>query len=385
VVYERAADRLPHLLRHQAPERSFWQARHLALRRESCYFSKEIPMTAGRLYDFGRFRLDAEGPLLFENGERIALAPKAVDILLALVERRGTPIGRQELLATVWSDSIVEEGTISSHISLLRKTLGRQFIETIPKRGYRFVGKVEERARPAQSERILLVVLPFENLSGNKKYDSFSDGLTEEMITQLGRVNPQRLGVIARTSAMTYKSTDKTIEQIGRELGVSHALEGSVRRAANRVRIAAQLIQVSDQTHLWAESYEGFLEDILALQSKVSRAVAEQIQIKLMIPEETRRVVPAAYEATLRGRYLWNRRSEHDLRSSIRHFQEAIGRSRAWRRAASSRPRWASPISRSWRCFSTKDRSLSMRLVVASSSLAARSPRLWIDSSRAVW
>jgi TolB-like protein/Flp pilus assembly protein TadD len=281
-------------------------------------------VTAGPVYEFGRFRLDAEGPLLFEDGERVALPPKAVDVLLTLVERRGTAVSRQELLAAVWMDAVVEEGTLSSHISLLRKTLGRQFIETIPKRGYRFVGKVEERAHAPQPERILLAVLPFENLSGNRKYDSFSDGLTEEMITQLGRANPQRLGVIARTSAMTYKSTDKTIEQIGRELGVTHALEGSVRRAANRVRIAAQLILVSDQTHLWADSYESLLEDILGLQSKVSRVVAEQIQIKLMIREETRRVVPAAYEATLKGRYLWNRRSEQDLQSSIRHFREAI-------------------------------------------------------------
>jgi TolB-like protein/Tfp pilus assembly protein PilF len=284
-------------------------------------------MTAGRLYEFGRFRLDADGRLLSSGGERIQLTPKAVDILLALLEKRGAPVARQELLTTVWSDAVVEEGTLSSHISLLRKALGPQFIETIPKRGYRFVGSVEEHPRDvprSTAGRILLAVLPFENLSGARKYDSFSEGLTEEMITQLGRLNPKRLGVIARTSSMTYKATEKTIEQIGRELDVSHVLEGSTRRSGNRVRIAAQLIQVSDQTHVWAESYEADLENILLLQSQVARAVATQIQIKLMIPEETRQVVPAAYEASLKGRYLWNRRRDHDLELSIRYFQQAI-------------------------------------------------------------
>src|SRR5438105_3549319 len=159
-------------------------------------------MTPGHHYEFGRFRLDVDGRLLFRDDRRIQLTPKAVDVLLTLVENRGTLVGREQLLMKVWADTIVEEGTVASHISLLRKTLGGQFIETIPKRGYRFVGAVEER--PAAG-RILLVVLPFENLSGGRKYDSFSDGLTEEMITQLGRLNPERLGVIARTSAMTYK------------------------------------------------------------------------------------------------------------------------------------------------------------------------------------
>ncbi len=294
-------------------------------------------MTPGRHYEFGRFRLDVDGRLLFRDDTRIQLTPKAVDVLLALVESRGSPVGREELFLKVWSDAVVEDGTLTSHISLLRKVLragtdGRELIETIPKRGYRFVGEVEElRGQPARSagERILLAVLPFENLSGTKKHDSFSDGLTEELITQLGRLNPERLGVIARTSSMTYKSTDKTIEHIGRELGVSHVLEGSARRAGLRVRISAQLIQVRDQTHVWAESYEGTLEDILSLQSRISQEVARQIEIALLATEKTRletarRVVPTAYEACLKARYLWNRRTEQDLRMSVRYFEQAI-------------------------------------------------------------
>ena len=149
----------------------------------------------------------------------------------------------------------------------------------------------------------MLAVLPFENISGHNQ-DYFCDGLTEEMITQLGRINPDRLGVIARTSAMKYKGTRKTVNQVGRELKVSHILEGSIRHAGDRVRIAAQLIQVSDQTHLWAESYERSVSDILVLQCDVAQAIARQIQVKLM-PNAKERLVasgsvsPNAYEAYL--------------------------------------------------------------------------------------
>src|SRR5438105_1289326 len=138
------------------------------------------------LYEFGRFRLDADAHVLFRDDERIALTPKAIDVLLTLVEQRGTPVARHELFSKVWSDAVVEDGTLSSHISLLRRTLGRQFIETIPKRGYRFVGTVSERQADS---RVLLAVLPFEKLSGSRKHDPFSDGLTEAMITRLGRLN----------------------------------------------------------------------------------------------------------------------------------------------------------------------------------------------------
>jgi len=183
----------------------------------------------------------------------------------------------------------------------------------------------------AQAERIMLVVLPFENLSGKKKHDYFSDGITEEMITQLARISPERLGVIARTSAMQYRSTEKSVRQIGRELGISYILGGSVRRAGNRVRIAAQLIQVSDETHLWAETYERKLGDILSLQNDVAGAAVEEIKLKLA-PRENERLVsaaavsPQAYEAYLQGRYLLNRRTLESLHKSVQYFQKAIER-----------------------------------------------------------
>jgi len=296
-------------------------------------------MAAGGRYEFGHYRLDVRAHLLFRNGRRVVLTPKAVDLLAALVEAQGEPVGKQELLHRVWPDAVVEEGSLTSHISLLRRVLaegagGRQFIETLPKRGYRFVGPCAAMAQPAAATgagRRMLVVLPFENLSGGRKHDYFSEGLTEEMISQLARLSPEQLGVIARTSAMQYKSTTKTAQQIGQELGVSHLLEGSVRRSGERVRITAQLIRVSDATHLWAEGYERSLHDILALQAEVARAIAREIQIKLTVGVQHRldRVAAIdleAHEAYLRGRHLWNRRTEEGLRNSIALYEEAIRR-----------------------------------------------------------
>jgi len=296
-------------------------------------------MAAGGRYEFGHYRLDVRAHLLLRNGRRVVLTPKAVDLLAALVEAQGEPVGKQELLHRVWPDAVVEEGSLTSHISLLRRVLaegagGQQFIETLPKRGYRFVGPCAAMAQPAAATgagRRMLVVLPFENLSGGRKHDYFSEGLTEEMISQLARLSPEQLGVIARTSAMQYKSTTKTAQQIGQELGVSHLLEGSVRRSGERVRITAQLIRVSDATHLWAEGYERSLHDILALQAEVARAIAREIQIKLTIGVQHRldrvaAIDPEAHEAYLRGRHLWNRRTEEGMRNSIAQYEEAIRR-----------------------------------------------------------
>ena len=296
-------------------------------------------MVASPQYEFGQYRLDMEARLLFRRGERVVLTPKAVDLLIALVAAEGKPIGKEDLLQKVWPDTVVEEGSLTSHISLLRKALGEghdepRFIETIPKRGYRFVCPLTQIPGPAadaSAGRMMLVVLPFENLSGGEKHDYFSEGLTEEMITQLARLSPDLLGVIARTSAMQYKSTNKSVQQIGRELGVSHLLEGSVRRAADRVRITAQLVRVSDETHLWAEGYERSLHDILALQGEVARAIAREVQIKLTLHQQKRldsatSLDPQAHEAYLKGRHLWNRRTEDGMRKSITQYEEAIRR-----------------------------------------------------------
>jgi TolB-like protein/DNA-binding winged helix-turn-helix (wHTH) protein len=260
-------------------------------------------------YEFGAYRLDAQGRMLFKEGNHVALPPKVAELLVALVQAAGRVLTREQLLRSLWPDTVVEEGSLTSHISMLRKALGegprgQDFIETLPKRGYRFVAPVKLVGAGAPAggvDRAMLVVLPFENFTAGERYDYFSDGLTEEMITELARLSPERLGVIARTSAMQFKSTAKSTAQIGSELGVSHVLEGSVRRAGERVRITAQLIRVSDESHLWAESYERGLHDVLAVQAEVARAVAREIQIKLtphekqrLDPDKTRSINPLA-------------------------------------------------------------------------------------------
>jgi TolB-like protein/Tfp pilus assembly protein PilF len=296
-------------------------------------------MVSGQ-YEFGAYRLDVQSRMLFRAGEHVALPPKVAELLVALVEAEGRVLTREQLLQRLWPDTVVEEGSLTSHISMLRKALGeslkgQDFIETLPKRGYRFVAPVKQAAYQAVDrgvERAMLVVLPFENLTaGGERYDYFSDGLTEEMITELARLSPEHLGVIARTSAMQFKSTTKSIAQIGSELGVSHVLEGSVRRVGERVRITAQLIRVSDESHLWAQSYERGLHDVLEVQAEVARAVAGEIQIKLTPHEQrrldsdkTRSINTKAYELYLRGRHFWYRRTEEGIRKSIECFEEAL-------------------------------------------------------------
>jgi len=185
-------------------------------------------------------------------------------------------------------------------------------------------------ARPPQSgDRIMLAVLPFENLSGNPDQEYFSDGLTEEMIAQLGRMNPERLGVIARTSTMQYKGSKKGVDTIGRELSVEYVLEGSVRRQAERVRISAQLIRVSDQTHLWAENYERDVGDFLALQLEIAAAVAGEIRLSLTAQQEARLASKRAlnrdaFETYLRGRHALNQRTAESVNNAVRLFQAAI-------------------------------------------------------------
>jgi TolB-like protein len=281
-----------------------------------------------KVYEFGPFRLEPAERQLRREGTPLPLTPKALDTLLVLVENAGRAVGKDELMEKVWPDTSVAEATLAQNVFALRKALGdTPHIETVPKFGYRFVTSVREV--PAAPRKVVLVVLPFENLSGDAEQEYFSDGLTDEMITQLGRLNPEQLGIIARTSAMKYKLTRKTVSEIGRELGVSYVVAGTVRRAGRRVRVTAQLVQVADQTHLWTESYDRDFDDILVLQNDIAHAIAREIKIKLT-PRAVKRlagagaVSPQAHEAYLKGRYFWNKRTEDALKKGIVHFQEAI-------------------------------------------------------------
>ena len=182
---------------------------------------------------------------------------------------------------------------------------------------------------PSSARRQLLAVLPLRNQTGLPDQEYFSDGLTEELIAQLSRVNPAQLGVIAGASAMMFKHTTKNVNQIGRELGATYLLDGNVRRSDDRVRISVNLINADDQGIVWSESYDRNLSNILELQNEVARSVSSRIAVTITTQEQSRLdrsslVPPRAYEAYLKGRSFWNRRREEDLRAAVRLFQQAI-------------------------------------------------------------
>jgi TolB-like protein/tetratricopeptide (TPR) repeat protein len=181
-------------------------------------------------------------------------------------------------------------------------------------------------SRPARERRAVLAVLPFENLTGDAEQEYLSDGLTEEMIAQVSRSNPDGLGVIARTSAMRYKGTRKGVDEIGRELGVDYVLEGSMRKERERLRITAQLIRVSDQTHLWAESYDGTTADILSLQADVARRIVRDIGglAETAAAPSTAPVNPEAYGAYLKARYYAGKAQYWSTAKAVAHYREAI-------------------------------------------------------------
>jgi len=189
-----------------------------------------------------------------------------------------------------------------------------------------------QRAAPAG--RIMVAVLPFENLTGDGTQDYFSDGLTEEMIAQLGRLDPKEFGVIARTSVMHYQHTTEKVDEIGSELGAQYVLEGSVRRDSEKVRINAELIEVSGQRQLWAQQYDRELTNLLVVQAEIAREICDAIQLTLGSPQRTERVrqptlTPQAYQAydlCLKGLYFWNKRDVPGFRQAIEYFQQAIAK-----------------------------------------------------------
>src|SRR5947209_16987996 len=205
-----------------------------------------------------------------------------------------------------------------------------------------FLWPHSRNVRPNPQGRVMLAVLPFANLTGDAGQDYFSDGMTEEMITQLGHLDPRHFGVIARTSVMHYKSNQTNLEQVGRDLGVQYVLEGSIRRDSDKVRITAQFIQVSDQTHLWAQQYDREVKDLLLLQTEIARKISQEIPITL---GEHKPAVPAgqpplsaqqyeAYNLYLQGLYFWNKRTVEGFQEAIHYFQQAVSKdpncARAW-------------------------------------------------------
>jgi TolB-like protein/DNA-binding winged helix-turn-helix (wHTH) protein len=336
------------------------------------------------IYEFGPYRLDPEEKVLMRDGQALPIPPKDLDTLLVLIERAGHIVEKDELLEKVWPGVFIEENNLARRIFNLRQVLGEgpdghQYIETVPKRGYRFIGILRERgevadpaastptisgppqavartepkrtlwlwalaavlvlaagllgqyfwlARRSPPQRVMLAVLPFENLSGDANEDYFSDGLTEEMIAQLGQVQPSRLGVIARTSIVRYKHTKEPIAQIGQELGVGYVVEGSVRRGGGRVRITAQLIQAAQQTHVWAETYEQPLDDVLRIQREIAQKITNSLSIELLPGGTASDANPhlnlESYDKYLLGLHELGQGTKESVAKAIQYFQEAI-------------------------------------------------------------
>ncbi len=290
---------------------------------------------------FGCFEVDLRAGELRKMGVKIKLRGKSFDVLALLLEHPCELVTRDELRNRLWPANVFVDfdNNLNTAVTRLREALGDsaerpKFVETLPRRGYRFMAPVSA-GEPGPDElragAVRLVVLPFENLSGDPAQEYFSDGMTEELITKLACVAPGRLGVIARTSAMRYKGSRKDVARIGRDLDLDYVVEGSVRRSDGRVRISAQLIKVIDQTHIWAQSYESELRDALKLQSDVAEAIAHQIDVKLA-PGAAPRVERGhsvdleAYDAYLLGLHQFSRASPSGFDKAVEFFRLAVER-----------------------------------------------------------
>ena len=281
---------------------------------------------------FGVFEVDLHAGELRKQGARIRLQEQPFHVLQMLLEQPGEIVTREVLQKRIWpADTFVDfDQGLNNAIKRLREALGDspespRFIETVPRRGYRFIASLGSSLKGIES----LAVLPFENLSRDPEQEYFADGLTEAVITSLAKI--RALKVISRTTVMHYKDTRKPLREIARELEAQGIVEGTVLRSGERVRVSAQLVDASTDTHLWAESYDRDLRDILALHAELARAIANEIQVKLT-PEEqaqlrpTRRVDAEAYELYLKGRHYWNKRNLEGLMKGAEYFQKAVER-----------------------------------------------------------
>ena len=293
-----------------------------------------------RSYEFGSFRLDPAEYVLLRDGQVIPLAPKVFETLLVLVENSGHVVSKDELYKQVWQDTFVEETNLTKNISILRKILSegdgeRSFIETVPKRGYRFVVPVKKsvsedgqhKSNAIASSEKRIAVLPFANFSADPENDYFCDGLAEELLNALAKI--KGLKVAARTSSFSFREKNVDVGEIGTALGVNTVLEGSVRKSGNRLRITAQLVNASDGFHLWSGQYDRELDDIFDVQEKITLAIVDSLKLKLLGDQRAevfRRCTESAeaYSLYLHGRFLWNKRTTADVTRAIRYFEEAI-------------------------------------------------------------
>jgi TolB-like protein len=262
-------------------------------------------------WTFGSFELDPAGFRLLNGSRPVPIERRPLELLMMLVERHGELVSRGEISARLW-DAVAEvdtEGGLHTVVRKIRAALGDSaerplFIETVAGKGYRFIATV--------SATVTIAVLPFEDASGGMADDHLTDGLTEALIGALGRVAPDRLRVIARTSSVAYKRMPRTAQEIGRELGAHDLVEGTVRRQDERLRIAATLVRTRDHVQVWSEVCERSLADLPALEQEIAAAIARQVGVGVPVPTRTAAETPAhdpdAHDLYLRGRWYWHQR-----------------------------------------------------------------------------
>ncbi|HEY7402734.1 MAG TPA: tetratricopeptide repeat protein [Candidatus Angelobacter sp.] len=307
------------------------------------------------IYQFGPFHLDTSEHRLLRDGVEVPLQLKAFETLCLLVEHAGRLLTKEDLLSQVWPGTIVEENNLNKNISLLRKALGECFagrecyIETVPRVGYRFIATVEEikteaaslptngngTAHHAEADTSAnelphaksVAVLYFENLSGNKEDEYFRDGMTEDVITELEKIRGLRL--FPRSAALAFRNTPVSVTEVGRQLNAAFVLEGSIRRAGERLRITARLSDTSTGHAVWAERYDRRLEDVFAIQAEIAQSIAGALRVMLTEEEKyeiekvpTRNI--QAYDYYLRGRQFFYQLRRQSLEYARQMFARAI-------------------------------------------------------------
>jgi TolB-like protein/Tfp pilus assembly protein PilF len=295
---------------------------------------------------FGPFEADLRAGELRKHGVKLKLVGQPFEVLAMLLECAGQLVTREELRARLWpTDTFVDfDHGLNAAVNKLREVLNDSaekpnYVETLPRRGYRFISAVGFHdsqtllGEPSSPKIQSLVVLPLENLSKDPEEEYFTDGMTDQLITNLAQIGALR--VISRTSAMRYKGTKKSLPEIARELHVDAVVEGAVMWVAGRVRISAQLIEAPTDHHLWAASYERDLRDVLSMQEEVTRAIVSEIRVKLTAQEQARLanshpINPEAYQLYLKGHYHWNKRSLEGFQKAIEYFQQATAKDPAY-------------------------------------------------------
>jgi TolB-like protein/Flp pilus assembly protein TadD len=295
-----------------------------------------VPQSPSQHYEFGPFCLDAGKRLLARDGSPVPLTAKVFDTLLHLVQHSGTALGKEELIGAIWPDTVVEENNLNQNISLLRRVLGDgrtepRYIVTVPGYGYQFVAEVKssrERSSPlSRADGASIAVLPFANLSADSSNQYFCDGLAEELINALAKLDQIR--VVARTSAFSFKGKETDVREIGRKLKVSTVLEGSVRKSGNRVRITVQLINAVNGYHLWSERYDTEMQDIFDVQDEITLAIVGALKLKLLGKEKSAILKhhtenPRAYLLYLKGQYYRWRTAPDEFRKCCDYFERAV-------------------------------------------------------------